>query len=109
MGLEAGEGGGSIVQDDHQDIGLMVDRIDQGIDAGMVEGGIPAGRDHPLLDPGLAHAGSECDAGTHAVLEIEHLEGREVQPHGTARIGGDDGVRNSRPRDTSRMASKRGV
>jgi len=52
-GLEAGEGGGSIVQDDHQDIGLMVDRIDQGIDAGMVEGGIPAGRDTRSLTPAL--------------------------------------------------------
>ena len=74
MGLEAGHGGGGVVQHHQQHVGVVIGGVHQTGHDGVEEGGVAADSDHLLVQAvvgQLAQALRQVDAGAHAVAGLE--------------------------------------
>ena len=93
MLLAAGHRRHVIVEQQHRDIGLVVDRVDERRNSGMQEGRIADGGDHRLGFAGLGHADGVADRGAHrhgrvhAAQRIEAGQGVAADIAGDARAG----------------------
>ena len=81
--------GGAVVEDDHEDVGLVVGDVDERRQPGVEERRVADDRDHALLEARLRRAVRDCDRRAHAAAEVQRRERRQEGERVAADVAGD--------------------